>query len=114
MDTGARPGLIQAQLDMLKETWTTFRSHYYSLRATNNPVSMQINMTALQLKYTMAIGHLNEISTKDIDTAGLPKLKIPDFSSKQSDWRIFIELFNKIVQKMMALHGQLTYLLMEI
>lgn len=111
MDTDARPGLVQAQLDMLKETWTTFRSHYYNLRAANNPVSTQINMTAVQLKYTIATGHLNELFSQDNNTAGLPKLKIPEFNGKQSEWRTFIELFNKIVhEKNISVSYKMQYL----
>lgn len=99
MDSSVRHGMIKAQLEMLRESWSTFRQQYFSSRASNNPISLQINMQALQKKYTKAIGHLNELTNHDSNGSDLPKLKIPEFSGKPGEWKLFIELFNKIVHE---------------
>lgn len=110
-DSYVQSGIIRAELEILRDTWSEFRSRYYGLSAISNQVSNQINMQALQKIYTNAIGKLIDLMNKDNNASGLPTLKIPDFSGKTHEWRSFIELFNKIVhEKNISVSYKMQYL----
>lgn len=109
-DSDVQRGIIQAELELLRETWNEFRTHYYELSATSNTVSERINMQALQSTYTKVVGKYIDSMTDD-NASGLPTLNIPEFSGNINEWRSFIELFNKIVhEKNISIAYKMQYL----
>lgn len=93
-------GYIKAQLDLLRETWGTFRENYFAAKSRN--ASLDFNMQQIQCEYARATGKVNDMltgigSSKSNENIQLPKIKIPDFYGKATEWRTYVELFNKII-----------------
>lgn len=95
-------GVISARIEILKSAWADFRRSYYEERAKENVQIQFIDFKKAQESYTLAYGKLNDLKSNNSsqnENIQLPKLKIPEFSGKVSEWPGFITLFDKIVHE---------------
>lgn len=95
--TSMSRGYRKAQIDLLKESWSEFRNCYFLLMSQN--YDLQVNYSELQGRYVHLIGLLNESVDDNLmnDVAQMPKIKMPEFGGKISQWPSFIGLFDKMV-----------------
>lgn len=96
-------GMTKTYIELLHSTWAEFRTMYLQER-----VMGEINMDYQKItrKFMTASGKLNDLlresTGKNVETAAdvqfsLPKLKLPEFSGKATEWKAFLSLFNRMV-----------------
>lgn len=90
-------GYLKAQLEMLRESWNDYRTISFNLQSRGSSNAIRNNHRELQMKYTIALGRLNDLLANKNSHIELPTIKIPDFNGKTTEWRSFIELFDRIV-----------------
>lgn len=86
-------GYIAAQLDILKSAWGDFRSKYNKERDNENLQISNVNFKAVQAKYALYYGLLNDLKAKKASRADggrLAKIKLKEFSGKLDEWPGFI------------------------
>lgn len=98
-------GIVSAHLDNLKSTWNEFRKTMYQARVDGKEINFSYN--SLLQTYMSKIGKLNEIlntpksivkeNTSSSIQFASPKIELPTFSGKPSEWRGFISLFDRMV-----------------
>lgn len=90
----------RVQVDLLKETWSTFKNKYYEEKAKDN--NIKFDMATQQKAYIAAMSKLDdkinhrESNHKKAVAIDLPKIKLPEFNGKATEWRAYIELFDEI------------------
>lgn len=100
INDSATAGYVSAQMAILKEIWTDFRSKYMAERDSNEQMTM-INFKFAQTNYATALGKLNDILTKKnrrIESSihqSMPK----EFSGKLDEWPAFIALYDKSIHE---------------
>lgn len=80
METSTSVGYINAQMEVLKEAWTEFRTVYFVERSKNQ--SHNINFAATQQDYVSAMTKLRDLSENPgnkQNSMKLPELKLPQF-----------------------------------
>lgn len=92
-------GYAKAQIESLKMVWSDFRQSSIEFLASNSSNAVKLEYTELQRSYTTAKGILNDKINQGNSKSNveLPALKIPKFHGKNTEWRTFIELFDRIV-----------------
>lgn len=90
---------VKAQMEMLKSTWNDFCLISFELKAKGASNAIIAIHKELQIKYTNALGRLNDVIACKSTNIELPTIRLPEFSGKNTEWRSFIELFDKIVHK---------------
>lgn len=105
IDAKSGHGTIKAHLDNLKSTWTEFRANVYQTKADGKEFDFSYNH--LLQKYMLTVGKLNDfliipkaiVSEKTSSNVqfSLPKIQLPEFNGKPSEWRGFIALFDRMV-----------------
>lgn len=108
-------GAIRAHLDNLKSTWTEFRG--ITNKARSEGRELNFSYTMLLQRFMSTTGKLNELLdssrtiAKDIQSSNiqfaLPKIKLPEFSGKPSEWKGFIALFDRMVHNNTAMDNGL-------
>lgn len=98
-------GSVCAVLDNLKLMWTEFRTSIYKSKTEGKELTFSYNL--LLQRYMSTNGKLNDILMKPNKSIAkeassniqfsLPKIKLPEFSGKPSDWKGFIALFDRMV-----------------
>lgn len=97
-------GFLIAHSSNLNSIWTEFRSAVYQERAAGRKTPF--NFSVLFQKYLSASGKINDLVKKPQNCEqsaniqfNLPKLQLPEFHGKISDWKRFIALFDRMVHK---------------
>lgn len=92
-------GYARAQMELLKTAWSEYRAISVQIQITSNNENIKTAHTALQKQYAMASGVLTDIirNSENKSNIELPKIKLPEFYGKNTEWCTFVELFNKIV-----------------
>lgn len=97
-------GYIRVHLDMMNEAWIKFRDEVQGERIARR--TLQFNFNTMQRKYMRAVGELNDILQQQTSGSennhsniqfSLPKLSLPEFNGKISEWKGFISLFDRMV-----------------
>lgn len=110
LDYQSSGGSVAAQLANMNSIWTEFRSAY--LREKSDGREILFGYATVSHKYIKASGRLNDlalfINKRSEEPAqncerssniqfNLPKLQLPEFNGKLSDWKRFIALFDRMV-----------------
>lgn len=95
-------GLATAQLEMVKTVWADFRAAYRNISIANGTESLtHIKFHDMQATFLAICGKLNDVIGENkngnrINTL-LPKIKIPEFDGKATNWRAFKDIFDTSV-----------------
>lgn len=103
IDNNSQPGIIKSTLEMLAIVWAEFRASIYRERAAGNPIPAKY--ATMQRGYMECVGRLNDrLDRQTNNNTGqsgtkfsLPKLELPKFNGKPSEWRGFIALFDRMI-----------------
>lgn len=92
-------GVAKAQLELLKTARADYRNISFSTRATSGSRAANESYQEMQIKFADAMGRISDVihSGSNSSKVELPKIKLPEFHGKNTEWRTFIELFDKIV-----------------
>lgn len=93
----ASHGLAKAQIELLKMSWSDFRSISLQIQTQSDSIKIASMHDHMQEKYAVAMGKLNDVISNKVPHIELPTIKIPEFTGRAAEWRNFIELFNRIV-----------------
>lgn len=100
----ASHGRIKMQIEILNASWTDLRQIVYRERLEGGNIGFNYNFVLE--KYLQVTGRLNDFSKKvnvvepnSNAQFSLPKLNLPQFSGKASEWIRFISLFNRMVHQ---------------
>lgn len=97
-------GLITAHAANLDTMWAEFRAFFYQEKAAGKKIAF--GFPVLLQKYIAASGKLNDLIRRPQpqnceQSSGiqfnLPKLQLPEFNGKLSEWKRFIALFDRMV-----------------
>lgn len=99
-------GHITTYLQMLNDTWTSFRMEINKQRLEKKPVS--VSYRAVLVKYMRVTGNLNDLicsmsqprskTDRGFDVKfAFPKIILPEFHGNICEWKGFIALFDKMV-----------------
>lgn len=97
-------GVAQTHLDLLTSAWTEFRAAMQAERTAKRNIGLNYSM--ILRKYIAASGKLNDLlkgsnvtpnASSSSQLISLPKIKLPEFHGKITEWKAFISLFNKMV-----------------
>lgn len=95
-------GVAQTHLDMLSTAWSEFKAAFQVERVAKRMYGFNYNM--ILQKYMTVSGKLNDLmkNTNVSQNASnvqfsLPKIKLPEFHGKSTEWKAFISLFNRMV-----------------
>lgn len=95
-------GVATAKLKNIEQTWNEFRTTFREVALTlDNEWVKSIHFGQLQADYIEVCGKLNDFinnnKQKSQSNALLPKIKLPEFDGKSSNWRAFKDLYDRIV-----------------
>lgn len=99
-------GYMRAHLSMMETSWNELRLSVQTDKVQGKVIDF--DNTALMKSYMYSIGKLNELLSKNVTAIvantqcssnqfSLPKIKLPEFFGKPSDWKSFISLFDRMV-----------------
>lgn len=92
-------GYAKTQHGLLKDAWNDYRELSMNLQASRNDDNVKNRYQMYRQKYAEAMGKIDDIihTVSSKNNVELPKIKLPEFHGKNTEWRTFIELFDKIV-----------------
>lgn len=92
-------GYAKIQNKLLEAAWNDYRELSMNLQASANDQLIKNRYQMYQRRYAEAMGSLDYIifNVSGKCNVELPKIKLPEFNGKNTEWRTFIELFDKIV-----------------
>lgn len=93
----------KANMELLKISWNDFRAMSIQIQTKFDSIEISSKHGRMQRSYADAMEKLNDVINNKVPYIELPKIKLPEFSGKPTEWRNFIGLFNKIVHS----NGQL-------
>lgn len=99
VDMYASHGTASAQLENVKMLWNEFRTAHRNIAMIENGKHCK-NMDVIQSRFFAVISRLNDIvhgNSSKQQSVQLPKIKLPEFDGKPSNWRAFKDLYDKIV-----------------
>lgn len=112
MDHNSQPGEIKTILSLMSTVWTELRTACYRERAAGNGIPFEYGR--IQQQYIRSSGKLNDLLDKRPTTSNqvntqfsLPKLQLPKFNGKPSEWKGFIALFDRMVHNNLNLDNGL-------
>lgn len=99
-------GLLIAHATTLTTTWNEFRAIYQQEKAAG--MKIIFNYPLLLQKYMEMVGRLNDLSKDPVSRIqsyeqspniqfNLPKIQLPEFNGKISEWKHFVALFDRMV-----------------
>lgn len=105
------PGTIKVHMELLNGMWTEIRKLVYEYKSTGR--SICFNYTTLLSKYMDVTSKLTDFlqpnsssrseSIRTNPQFSLPKIELPKFSGKSSEWKGFIALFDRMIHNNVSL-----------
>lgn len=99
-DQKSSNGFLVAQTELLKTAWNDFRKKYNDEREKENEQMDFVDLKKIQMQYTTNYGRLTDLKqnkSSSEEQCKLPKLTIPEFSGKATEWFAFITMFDETV-----------------